>query len=55
MSAPNWPKLGEYAAGVGFPAAVAVYLLIRLEGKIDGVTAALWAVERALARLGPTP
>ena len=55
MSGADWPKLGQYAAGVGFPAAVAVYLLVRLEGKLDGVTAALWAVERALSKISAGP
>lgn len=54
LTSGGWEGLAKYAAGVGFPAAVAGYLLVRLESKLDGVTAALWALQAAVAALGAT-
>jgi hypothetical protein len=43
----NWVALGKYVADVGVPAAIAFYLLVRLDGTLRDVGAALWALKAA--------
>ena len=51
----DWAAIGKYAAGVGFPAAVAIYLLVRLDTTLKDLTAAVWAVKATvdLIRIAP--
>lgn len=41
-------KVGRFLRDVGFPVAVAVYLLVRLDLLIRDNTAALWALQQAV-------
>jgi hypothetical protein len=40
-----WMQVGNY----GFPMLVAIYLLVRLEHKLDGLTAAIAQLEQSLS------
>jgi len=47
----DWLRLGEYAAGVGFPAAVALYLLVRLDRTLVDLIQVVWALKQSVDQL----
>lgn len=37
----DWDAIGRFVSTVGFPAAVAIFVLVRLNGKLDRVAGAM--------------
>jgi len=44
-------ELVPLIANVGFPIAVSVYLLVRIEGKIEGLTMSIRELSEAIGRI----
>lgn len=47
----DWTGIGQFVAQLGFPVAVAVFVLVRLNGKLERLTEAMVRLEERMLRL----